>query len=139
MEDYWPLLIGIASAIVGYLIINFWYRPILKFLDIKSQIMSDLVYYENATIRISGMRTKPLTPPPPRVIERLEVTRRHSADLSANYSEQPFWYKWWLYIWGFEIEKAVKELLILSNYPDINKGEPHLNLARQHLKIKELE
>jgi hypothetical protein len=138
MKDFLPLLIGIASAIAGYLIINFWYRPILRFLDIKSQIMSDLVYYENATVRVPRSTALKISIPD-RVIERLEVTRRHSADLLANFNELPSWYKLYLKQRNFEIEKAVEELLILSNYPDINKGEPHLRLVRQHLKIKELE
>jgi membrane protein YdbS with pleckstrin-like domain len=48
MQEYVMTLLAIIFGAVGYLLVTFWFQPILRYRDVKYQIASDLVYYTNA-------------------------------------------------------------------------------------------
>ena len=50
-------LTAIAAGGAGYLLVTFVFQPILRFRAIRSQVLSDLVFYRNA-IKADGMGEK---------------------------------------------------------------------------------
>jgi hypothetical protein len=108
MQEFWVLLLGILFGGLGYLLTTFWFRPILRYRDVKYQIASDLVFYANA-IALDVVEEAKAT-----VWNRVASNRRHSADLAAIYLELPAWYKWWLKTCQENPESASSELMGLS-------------------------
>lgn len=109
---------------MGYLIATFWVRPILRYRDIKYQVASDLVFFANAI----GSQTN-------RALERMDANRRRAADLAAINGELPSWYRWWLTKHHEDPKQASKELIGLSNAPDVNEAKERIEHVRQWLGL----
>ena len=43
------LLVGVASGAAGYWISVFWMKPILRYIDLRGEVLSDLIYYAQVT------------------------------------------------------------------------------------------
>ena len=51
-------LIGLVAGAVGYLIVTFWFRPILRYKEIRSRVISDIVFFANA-VSLKGANNNP--------------------------------------------------------------------------------
>ena len=131
MEKLYITLIGLSAGAIGYLITNFWFHPILRYRDIRSQILSDLVFYANA-INADGLNETMKE----RLNQRIEANRRHSADLAANYMEMPSWYKTYLKRKEIFPAMAATEILGLSNTYERESAEKRVEKIQRLLKIE---
>ena len=80
-------IIGIIAGAFGYWFTTFNMQPILRFRNIRNQILMDFIYYAQV-INAEGLndRMKALYE------ERILANRRSSAQLSAAIQELPSWY-----------------------------------------------
>lgn len=124
-------LIGLVAGAVGYLIITFWFRPILRYKEIRSRVISDIVFFANA-VSIKGADNAHQE----RVWQRVEANRRHSADLAAIYGELPHLYIHYLKRKGISLDRAVSELMGLSNTFDWKEANERVKKIHDYLKIK---
>jgi len=122
MYEFWITFLSIVTGAIGYLIATFWVRPILRYRDIKYQIASDLIFFADA---ISGQTN--------RASERMDANRRRAADLAAINSELPCWYRWWLTKHNEDPMQASKELIGLSNAPNVEEAKERIENVRQRL------
>jgi len=132
MEKLYATLIGLVAGILGYLAANFWFHPIFRYRDLRSQIISDLVYYKNAISPDKGHNDYFKEE---RVKQRIMANRRHSSDLKAVYFEMPKWYKFYLKKRGIHPDKAVPELIGLSNTFEFRTAEKRLEKIQKLLGI----
>ncbi len=44
MCEFSIALIGIAAGAIGFLLATFWFQPILRYRDLKAQILSDVPF-----------------------------------------------------------------------------------------------
>lgn len=131
MREFLVALIGIVAGGFGYLIVTFWIRPIVRYLDVKHQVLSDLIFYASA-INADGMNENIKT----RVLYRIEANKRHSADLTACHVDLPFWYKWCLEQRKESPEAAATHLMGLSNTSDHDAAGKRIDKIKEHLRIK---
>ena len=109
-EKVVTMLVGIASGTVGYWFTTFWMKPILRYQELRSNILISLVFYAQV-VNAEGLndRMQKLHE------ERIESNRRHSAELTACLIELPGWYRFWLLRKGYMLERAAKDLIGFSN------------------------
>lgn len=131
MSQYWTVLISIAAGAAGFLVVTFWFQPILRYRSIKYQIISDLFFYANA-VNADGLNDEMQE----RMKKRIQADRRNSSDLEACCPTLPGWYKCWLKIRGEEAEKAAAELLRLSNTFDHMKAADSVDRIKKYLRIE---
>ena len=74
------LFLGILGGGASYLVINFWMNPLLRYLDIKHQVTSDLVFYANV-IDARGLNEEMQN----KRRERQDQNRKHAAEIRASY------------------------------------------------------
>ena len=84
MCEFWIALIGVAAGATGFLMATFWFQPILRYRDLKAQILSDLIFYANV-IKADDLNEEMKK----RGWARVETNRRHSADLAASFHYLP--------------------------------------------------
>lgn len=104
------LLIGLAAGAAGYLIVTFWFQPILRYREIRERVHSDLIYYADA-ITADGLNEEMKQ----RLWARVSANRRHSSDLRAVFGSLPWWYRKYLAARGRHPEQVAKDLMGLSN------------------------
>lgn len=129
-ENVWAIFIGIVAGAAGYLVTTFWMRPILRYLEIKQQVLSDLIFYANVISTdhlIDNMKE--------RMWARVESNRKHSADLNACCINLPFWYRWWLKCRGEYPEGAATHLTGLSNTFEYEEAAKRIDKIKQCLRI----
>ena len=124
-------LIGLVAGAAGFMLATFWFQPILHFRRIRSQIMSDLVFYANA-INTTDMNDTMKE----RMWKRVEANRRHSADLAANYVELPKLYIRYLSWRGIFPDRAVSDLMGLSSTFEWEAASKRVDNIQQHLNIE---
>ena len=62
MCEIWITLIGITAGAVGFLVATFWFQPILRYRDLKAQILSDLIFFARASYRLlQHLKMQPTT------------------------------------------------------------------------------
>ena len=126
-EKLVTMFVGIASGAVGYWLTTFWMKPILRFRELRSNILIDLVFYAQV-VSADGLndRMKKLHE------ERIESNRRHSAELTACLIELPVWYQFWLRKKGYMLERVAQDLIGFSNtkeYEAANKRVERIKAA----------
>jgi hypothetical protein len=131
MSQYSTVLISLAAGVAGYLMITFWFQPILRYHSVKYQIISDLFFYANA-VNAEGLNDDMQE----RMKKRIQADRRNSSDFEACYQTLPGWYKCWLKIRGEEADKAAVQLLRLSNTFDHRKAADTVDQIKKYLRIK---
>lgn len=77
-------LFSILAGAASYLVVNFWMNPLLRYLEIKHQVTSDLVFYANV-IDATGLNKEMQE----RRLERQQSNRRHAAEIRAAYYRLP--------------------------------------------------
>lgn len=131
MREFLIVVISIASGGLGYLFATFWIRPILRYLNVKHQVLSDLIFYASA-INADGMNENIRT----RMLNRIETNKRCSADLTAYYIDLPFWYRWFLKKRKELPEEAATQLMGLSNTYDYETAHKRIDKIKEHLRIE---
>lgn len=127
------LLVGAAGALIA----EFLVRPILRFRELRSRIISDIVYFANVP---APTRTKEGSE---RYWERVDANRRTGADLMAWwYVSFPSWVrgcllKLWRLPWfrGFDPMGAASELIGLSNEDSWDGVRERVERIREYLRI----
>lgn len=132
MGDFLIPIIGLLAGGVGYLIVNFWMAPLLKYLEIKHQVTSDLVFFANV-INSDGMndRMKALH------LERRESNRKHAAEMRASFFRLPRWYRYILRGRGEDPVAASKNLICLSNTHEEDQAAKVIDALKRNLNIKD--
>jgi hypothetical protein len=125
-------IIGLFAGGVGYLIVNFWMTPLLKYLEIKHQVTSDLVFYANV-INANGMneRMEKL------LLERRESNRKHAAEIRASFFRLPKWYRYILCSRNEDPVAASKNLICLSNTHEEDQATKVINTLKKNLNIND--
>lgn len=131
MTELWATLVGIVAGAVGYLLTTFVFQPILGYRAIRSQIVSDLLFYANA-IKADG--TKDLFSQ--RVYDRIEANRRHSADLAACYHALPYFYKQYLLRLREDPNNAAAEMMGLSNTFEWEASRERVEAIQKYLRVE---
>ncbi len=109
-SEIWAAIVAAVLGALGYLAATFWFRPILRYLDAKQKISSDLIFYANV-ITDKDLNEEMRR----RYWARVESDRRNSADLYAHFESLPGWYLWRLKLLGEAPLEAKDELMGLSN------------------------
>jgi len=124
------LFLGILGGGASYLVINFWMNPLLRYLDIKHQVTSDLVFYANV-IDARGLNEEMQN----KRRERQDQNRKHAAEIRASYYRLPWWYRRYLKYVGEDPICASTRLIGLSNSSDTVPGENFIPSLRKCLRI----
>ena len=129
---YVVVIISFISGSFGYIILQFWVRPILGYKKIKNKVVLTIkYYYKSKNNKDTGEKTKS------QMKEWSKANRQNSVELSASYNENlPNWYKMLLDSRGESPIDASKHLMILSNTSNYDHAEKHIERIKNYLKIK---
>ncbi len=130
MENFFIALFSVCCGSAGYLITHFWIHPILKYREIKDQIISDLIFYANA-INSKGLNEEMKQ----RVLDRMVANRMRSAELSACFYKFPKFYRNYLMKIGERPDFACGELIGLSNTSEFEAAQTRIDKIQTQLKI----
>jgi hypothetical protein len=120
------VILGIFSGTAGYLFLTFCMKPILQLREIKSKILTDLIFYAQV-VNAEGLNEK---------MQKLHedrnlANRRHSAELAACILELPSWCKK-TFFRNYDLIRAAQLLISLSNttnYEDAAKLEEKIKIT----------
>lgn len=129
-KELWAPFLGLLGGALGYLIVTFYFRPIHRYLEIRDQVVSDLVFYADAT-NADGLNENMQA----KVWNRVESNKRHSADLWACHLNLPTTYKWYLWIRRERPDAAAKEMMGLSNTFDHEAAANRVDRIKVYLRI----
>ena len=129
---YVVAIISFISGSFGYIILQFWLRPILGYRKIKHKVaLAIKYYYKSKNDKDIGEKIKS------QMKEWSKANRQNSVELSASYNENlPNWYKMLLDSRGESPIDASKHLMILSNTSNYDHAEKHIEKIKNYLKIK---
>jgi len=130
MSEASIILLSVVVGALSYLIVNFWMNPLLRYLDIKHVVTSDLVFYANV-IDPHFLNEEMQQ----RRFERQKQNRRHAAELRAAYYRLPCWYKTVLRWRGENPVEASRGLIGLSNASEALPGDPFVTQIIRSLRI----
>lgn len=122
------LTVGLGAA--GYLIVVFWFQPILRYRKIKYDVAADLIYYANALdlFKVTG-ETRPDTQ------ERKDANRKNAAALESISLLLPSWYRRVLKWRGEDLLASSRDLIGLANSSKRDDAVPYIQGIKMHLKI----
>ena len=129
---YFVAIISFVLGSLGYIIIQFWIRPILGYRKIKNKVALTIKYYYNSKNNEDiGEKIKS------QIKEWNKANKENSVELSASYNENlPNWYKMLLDSRGESPIDASKHLMTLSNIRNYDHMEKHMKEIKNYLKIK---
>ena len=130
MENFLIALFSVCCGAIGFLVAQFWFQPILRYREIKGQIISDLVFYANA---INAERLNEEMKQ--RTLDRMVTHRRHSADLTACFYKFPKFYRFYLMKKGERPDFASGELIGLSNTSEYDAAHIRIDKIQELLRI----
>lgn len=125
------ILVGLLAGALGYLITTFWMKPILRYRELRTQVLSDLIYFAqviNADGLNEGMQEL--------YEERIEANRRSSANLTACLLELPCWFKAYLRCCGCNPAGAAQDLIGFSNTTDYDAAAKRVERIKAALCIQ---
>lgn len=125
------MLIGILAGAIGYWVTTFWMKPILRYLELRSKILSDLIYFAQV-INTDGLNNRMQK----LYEERIESNRRTSAELLGCLLELPCWYLLWLQFKDCHPEIAAQDLIGLSNTTEYDAADRRVEQIKKALCIK---
>ena len=79
MNEIFILFLGAFAGGVSFLVIQFWMNPLLRYIEIKHQVTSDLVFYANV-INADNLNEEMQQ----RHRDRQEQNRRHGAEITKR-------------------------------------------------------
>ena len=129
MKEVIILLSSLVAGGLGYLIVTFWINPILRYIQIRHDVTSDLVYYANV-ISPDNLNEKLKE----KYEARIDSNRRHAAEMAASYYRLPRWYRAWLKKIGEEPLVASKNLIGLSNC-NLDTSDHHIQWLKKSLLL----
>jgi len=131
LEKLVPILTGLVTGVMGYWFTTFWMKPILRYRELRSSILSDFIF--NAQV-INPDRLVP------KMIDlydrRVESNRKNSAELSACLLELPGWYLWWLRTRGGNPGRAASTLMGFSNNTGYDEAHDRIDSIKKDLCLK---
>lgn len=129
---YFVAIISFISGSFGYIILQFWVRPILGYRKIKNKVALTIkYYYKSKDDKDIGEKIKS------QMKEWSKANRQNSVELSASYNENlPNWYKMLLDSRGESPIDASRHLMVLSNIRNYDHAEKHIEGIKKYLKIK---
>jgi hypothetical protein len=129
---YFVAIISFISGSFGYIILQFWIRPILGYRKIKNKVALTIkYYYKSKDDKDIGEKIKS------QMKEWSKANRQNSVELSASYNENlPNWYKMLLDSRGESPIDASRHLMVLSNIRNYDHAEKHIEGIKKYLKIK---
>lgn len=130
MNELYTVLISLGAGALGYLIVTFWVQPVLRYRNIRYQIVSDLGFYRDV-VNAEGLDASMKQ----RLDRRVENNRRSAADLTAIFIALPRLYKCWLCIQGIDVQQASSTLMGLSNTYDYDAAAERIKNIQRLLKI----
>ncbi len=130
MKEVIILLCSLVAGGCGYLIVTFWMSPILRYLQIRHEVTSDLIFYANV-IGSENLCDEPKQ----RNEERKVSNRKHASEIAACYYRLPKWYRWLLRRREEDPIKASRNLIGLSNSNTADQAAPHLGWLKKSLCI----
>lgn len=138
MEKFIIVLFSIICGALGFLVANFWIRPIIRYKEIKFQITSDLIYYKDAiTDRPYVMKDEVNVSRHQKMLERMDANRKRSADLTACYKMLPSFYrKLFLDSRKESPGEACFQIMELSNTLNSEQADKRIAKIQELLKIK---
>lgn len=126
----WAMLIGLIAGAFGYWFTTFHMQPILRFRNLRNQILMDFIYYAqviNAEKLNEDMKKL--------YRERVLANRKSSAQLSAAIQDLPLWYSYYLKQKGCEPEKAATHLIGYSNTTEYEVAHKREDAIRKNLGL----
>ena len=131
---YFVAIISFVSGFLGYIILQFWIRPILGYQKIKNKVALIIkYYYKSKNNKDIGEKIKLQM----KEKEWGKANRQNSIELSASYNENlPNWYKMLLDSRGEAPIDASKHLMMLSNTRNYDHMGKHIKKIKNYLKIK---
>lgn len=123
-------LIGIVAGAFGYWFTTFYMQPILRFRDLRNQVLMDFIYYArvvNAKELNDEMQTL--------YRQRILANRRASAQLSAAIQDLPKWYLAFLKRKGHRPEEAARHLIGYSNTTEYEEAHKVEDAIRRKLGL----
>lgn len=130
-EKLFSLIVGLVAGAMGYWFTTFWMKPILQYRELRSKIITDLIYYAQVTTA-EGLNERMQTLHEERVL----ANRRSAAEMAACLLELPFWYLGWLKWRGHTPYRVVGDLIGFSNTTDHDKADLRKSSIRRSLGIK---
>lgn len=134
VRDSFSVLLTIVAGGLGYFIMQFIMAPVQRYLEIRHQVTSDLLYYANA-IGAKGageaLRRKQ--------DERQESNRKHASEIVAAYYRLPGFYRFWLKRKGEDPLDASRGLIGLSTSFDYEQAYPYLKQLLKSLNLHDID
>ena len=126
----WAALIGIVAGAIGYWFTTFSMQPILRFRDVRNQVLMDFIYYAQV-INADGLNDEMQE----LFRERGLANRKTSAQLSAAVLDLPCWYLRYLKCKSLAPEVAAKHLIGYSNTTDYDQAHKIEDAIRRRLGL----
>ena len=124
------ILIGLVAGAFGYWFTTFNMQPILRFRDIRNQVLMDFIYYAqviNAEKLNEEMQALHR--------ERIHANRRVSSQLTAAIQDLPKWYLTYLKCKGCRPEEAARHLIGYSNTTEYDHAHKVEDAIRRELGL----
>lgn len=135
MKEIALLIFSLLAGGIGYLVVTFWMSPILRYLTIRHEVTSDLLFYANV-LHESDLLGKELKE---RAEQRRASNRRHASEIAACWYRLPKWYKHFFLKRNCEDPMAAsKELIGLSNSSN-DTYDKHVKALQKALNINVLD
>lgn len=128
--EFWAALVGIVAGAIGYWFTTFSMQPILRFRDIRNQVLMDFIYYAQV-VNADGLNDEMQA----LFRERCLANRKTSALLSAAILDLPQWYLRYLECKGITPEVAAKHLIGYSNTTDYEQARKVEDAIRRKLGL----
>ena len=129
---YFVAIISFVLGSLGYIILQFWIRPILGYRKIKHKVTLTIKsYYKSKNNKDISEKINL------QMKDWAKANRQNSVELSASYNENlPNWYKMLLDSRGESPIDVSKHLMILSNTSNYDHMEKHMKEIKNYLKIR---
>lgn len=125
-------LIGLVAGAFGYWFTTFNMQPILRFRDLRNQILMDFIYYAQV-INAEGLNEEMQS----LHRERILANRRASSQLTAAIQDLPKWYLAYLKFKGYRPEEAARHLIGYSNTTEYEQSHKVEDAIRRQLGLPE--
>lgn len=125
-----PRYSGVVAGTLGYWISTFHIQPILRFHDVRNQVLMDFIYYAQV-INTSGLNDEMQN----LYRERVLANRKASAQLFAATQSLPFWYRFYLKLKKWGPEDAAKHLIGFSSTTEYEQAAKVQALIRKKIGL----
>jgi hypothetical protein len=123
-------LIGLIAGAFGYWFTTFNMQPILRFRDLRNQVLMDFIYYAQV-INAEGLNEEMQA----LYRERKLANRRTSSQLTAAIQDLPIWYLICLKHKGYRPEEAARHLIGYSNTTEYEQAHKVEAAIRRQLGL----